>query len=593
MAELLSRTPKLPRKGRYTMGELVEIAARVNGCEEAALARSSIARIGASFELNGVTVQSGRFAVQGRVCVGCLRQDAAAAAARSRAWAPYLRDWWQVAQLGSCPKHRLGLLGVCPGCSSPLDLRRPLAGRCRCGEDLLAAVCTSLPPEQVEADAYLLGRLGKWHGRAVPLADGLSFGSAAGLALNIGGSLDPNLGFNRTWRPGVDRSRYGSIGLQILEEGWDAFDRALGEIWSIATAVRVRRRLVGTYGRLQHWLNFEKASDLEPFRTRLLQHAARHAAVSGSTRIFGVPLERAERMTMDAARVVVGKHPGPIYSVLKALGMADQATGTNRSDLILVSAVERVKKEFEELVDSAEAEAMLGSTRQQLRRFTAAEMIRQFCKGLGPTSTAYYRRVSVDRLASALMDGLLMVDNIPVGMIRLETANNLLKLERDAVFKAAFEGRLRLGALLVGTDGRRSVRNVLVKREDLRTLVEGTGQRRYSYAEAGSVLGISRLTVGKLVTLVAPSRKPGRLLHEEIRAMRERFVTRSEIVAAWPHRLRGVGVTKALANRGVHPVFDNLLINRVFYRADIVAALGSMPAKPFRDPLGTAEQRSC
>lgn len=412
MNELFSWTPNLPRKGRYAMCDLVSIAARINECDEAVLARSSVARIGASFELDGMTVLSGRFAVQGRVCVGCLRQDAAAAPARSRAWAPYLRGWWQVAQIGSCPEHRLGLLGVCPGCSSPLDLRRPLAGRCGCGEDLPAVECARLSPEIVELDAYLLGRLGRWSAHAVPLVDSLSFGSAAGVALNVGGSLDPGLRFNRTWRPGADRWRYGSIGLGVLEEGWDAFDRELGEIRSIATADRASGKLAGTYGRLQHWLNLEEAPDLEPFRARLLEHAARHAAVAGSTRIFGVALEKAERMTMDVARLVVGRHPGPIYAVLNALGMADQATGAGRADVIAMSAVERVRSEFELLVDSAEAEAILGCTRRQLRRFAAAGTVQLFCRGPG-TSTAYYRRASVERLASLLMGGLPVIEEAP------------------------------------------------------------------------------------------------------------------------------------------------------------------------------------
>ena len=573
MSELLSRTPNLRSKGRFTMGELVLIASRINGCDEAALACSSIARIGASFELEGETVLSGRFAVQGRVCVGCLRQDAATAPARARRWAPYLRDWWQVAQIGGCPEHRMILLGVCPGCSEAFDLRRPLAAQCRCGQDLLASAEADVSPGFAEADAYLLGRLGRWPARSVPLLDGLSFGSAAGLMLNIGGSLDPELRFNRTWNAGDDRSRYGSVGLRILEEGWEAFDRALGEMREIATAGRRRSgRLVGTYGRLQHWLNLEKAPDLEPFRARLLAYAAANAPVASNTRIFGARLENAERMTMNAAAAVVGRHSGPIYAVLKALGMEDQATGGGRADLIEVAAVERVRREFALIVDSAEAELILGCTRSQLHRFARSRIVLKFCDGAGK-STAFYVRDSVERVASVLMDGLATVTAVPPGMVLLEKANHLARLGKDAAVKAALKGEIRPRALLASADGQRSIRNVLINHDDLRQLARRSGSPGYTFTEAARVLRMSRFSVGKVMGIIAPGRDRGRLSAEDVRAIRERFVTVREIAAAHPSLRSRAG----LARVGIRPVLDDAQVNPIFDRQTVAAVLGAIP----------------
>ena len=577
MSELLSRTPNLPSKGRYTMSELVSIASRVNGCDEVALARSSIARIGSSFELEGVSVLSGRFAVQGRVCVGCLLQDAAAAPARARRWAPYLRDWWQVAQIGGCPEHNMILLGICPGCSEPFDLRRPLAARCCCGQDLLASAKADLSPEHVEADAYLLGRLGRWTARSVPLLDGLSFGSAAGLMLNIGGSLDPELSFNRTWNVGCDRSRYGSVGHRVLEQGWEAFDRALGEMREIATAGRRHSgRLVGTYGRLQYWLNVEKAPDLEPFRSRLLAYAAANAPVAASTRIFGVRLENAERMTMNAAAKLVGRQPGPIYAVLKALGMEHQATGRSRADLITAAAVDRVRREFAQIVDSADAQAILGCTRDQLHRFARSGIVRKFCDGTA-TSTGYYRRSSVERVASILMDGLATVTAVPDDMVLLENANRLARLGKDAALRAALNGEIRPRALLAGSEGGRCIRNVLINRDDLRQLARRSGSPGYTLAEAARVLRMSRLTVGKAMGVIAPGQGRRRLSARDIRAIRERFATVREIAAASPDLRSRAGMTAALAARGIRPVLDDAWVNPIFDRQVVGAVLGAIP----------------
>lgn len=191
---------------------------------------------------------------------------------------------------------------------------------------------------------------------------------------------------------------------------------------------------------------------------------------------------------MDAARAVVGRHSGPIYAVLKALGMENQATGYGRADLVAVSAVERVRRQFALLVDSAEAEGILGCTRAQLRRCAQSGIIRLFCRGLATSAPAYYRRDGVERLASVLMDGRPVVDAVPSTMIRLEAAYQLVRLKTDAALRAASEGRIKPRALLVVADGLRSIRNVLVDRDDLRGVAENSRPRRYSCVEAAHVL---------------------------------------------------------------------------------------------------------
>lgn len=68
--------------------------------------------------------------------------------------------------------------------------------------------------------------------------------------------------------------------------------------------------------------------------------------------------------------------------------------------------------------------------------------------------------------------------------------------------------------------------------------------------------------------------------------MRERFVTQREIVAGWPDLRLGVGVTAALASRGVYPVIDSRWVNPIFDRAAVEVALGAMPARHLRERRG-------
>src|SRR5690606_7291614 len=124
------------------------------------------------------------------------------------------------------------------------------------------------------ADAYLLGRLGRAPGVAVELLDGLSFRSAAGLMLHLGWALERGASLPRSWNPGPLRSRYASIGLEWLERGWPGFDQALTRILEHSLSWK-SRRVIGTYSRLTTWLNRAPA-DLEPFRARVVAHAAAH-----------------------------------------------------------------------------------------------------------------------------------------------------------------------------------------------------------------------------------------------------------------------------------------------------------------------------
>ncbi len=272
--ELLSHVPNLQRGGRLTLDRAPKLAARLIGCEEEALARSTVFISGSSFILEGERVNSGRSDRRGRVCIDCLKADFQCASPGQEAWSPFLRDWWQVAQIGACPTHLLPLIQTCPQCGDGFDVSRSSAAKCRCGFDILSMSVPRLAAEEVALDIYLLGRLCRGEAVEVPLLDNLSFASAAGLALAIGGALDPALPWSRSWNPGLALSQYGSQGFSSLVAGWEGFDAALSIINNNSSkAYKKSRKIIGYYGRLQHWLGImAPAAELQPFRDRMIAH---------------------------------------------------------------------------------------------------------------------------------------------------------------------------------------------------------------------------------------------------------------------------------------------------------------------------------
>lgn len=587
MDALLSATPGLPRRGRYIMSELVSIAARINDCDEEELAASSVARVGACFELAGQSVLSGRLAIQGRVCVGCLRDDVAAAPPWTAEWAPFLRDWWQVAQIASCPIHLLPLVGSCDACRQPLDMRRPRAGRCRCGADLLAAVPAALPAKDVVADAYLLGRLERGPRIEIPLLDMLGFGSAAGLALNLGVSLDPSVPFNRTWNPGWHRARHASRGVDVLSGGWDAVDAALSVVRRISSEDRRTYKLVGRYGRLQHWLGFDDAGDLEPFRARLMDHARRHGAITGSTILFGERAPEGEWTTMDAARAIVGRHPGPISRMAGALGLSDQVTGSGRDDLIATRVVAQVKAAFERSIDSAEVKALLGCDKDQLSRYVSASIIHEFCPG-GPTSSAFYERKEIERVAGRLLGGVPIVRAVPPGMMALTNANVAGRLGSQGVTRAIVDGRIQPLAVLVEDGGLRSVHNILVSRADVARMRREGGDQTFSVTEAGRLLRVHRVALGRLLPLLG-LQNGRRLTADEVRGIRRRFASLREIAAARPDLGVYREIVASLRAGSILPILEGPWIPPLFERDAVERLIGPVPEELLPAELLTEE----
>ncbi len=179
----------------------------------------------------------------------------------------------------------------------------------------------------------------------------------------------------------------------------------------------------------------------------------------------------------------------------------------------------------------------------------------------------------------------------PPGMVLLEDANRLVRLEEDGVLKAALRGDLRPQALLANSGGRRSIRKVLINRDDLRRLADGPGSRGYTHGEAAMVLRMSRFTVGKLMGIIAPCRRRGRLSADDVRAIRNRFVTPREIAAARPELRSRAGFTAELATRGVRPALDDRGVNPLFDREAVGAVLGAIPIEALPSDF-EAEQRS-
>ncbi|MDE2442145.1 MAG: TniQ family protein [Betaproteobacteria bacterium] len=104
-----------------------------------------------------------------RYCPHCLDEDLTAANGQEPdGSAAYLRGWWRMNLIYACPVHRCAMKNNCPGCGLRVPTGSLPLYRCACGFDLRKAATVQLSGDELEGNAYLLGRLGL--GERIPSA---------------------------------------------------------------------------------------------------------------------------------------------------------------------------------------------------------------------------------------------------------------------------------------------------------------------------------------------------------------------------------------------------------------------------------------
>lgn len=169
---------------------------------------------------------------------------------------PYMRNWWSLPQVASCPTHGCAIVVRCHECGGRL-LHRLNGATCgRCGVELRQA-----PVQWADASAssYLVGRLSSVGGRSHPLLDGLTWSTAAAAIRKLGRiALATPIGQRRQRLGNVDRARIDSAGLALLDDWPNGFVQLVADLRE--------NRKSPQFKRLLSWLG-RSAPDPDPFRS--------------------------------------------------------------------------------------------------------------------------------------------------------------------------------------------------------------------------------------------------------------------------------------------------------------------------------------
>lgn len=572
--DLICHVPNLPLRTLYAMEQYVEIAAALNDVCPRRLAEHSPVRVGSVLRFGDRTVLSGRGAVQGRVCLDCLEDDVTGRPGDIEI-RPYLRDWWQVAHISSCPWHLTRLIGICPECNEHLNMRRARVAFCSCGHDLRTGLRERDAAETAMADRYLLGRLGRAPPESVELLDPLSFDDASGMMLAVGVAATDGLRPGRSWNPGSDRGLLASRGLRILRRGWPAFDDLLSKVLGGASR---RAQSLGPYGYLQRWLTIESAKELEPFRARILKHAAEHRAFTPCRPMLRAQLAETKWITMLSAQRIVGRSAGLLHKALIELDMTDHATGSCREAAITRQATERLVAFFGDALIAPEARKYLGLSREGLDILRNQGLLSP-CLSNQETSGAFYRISDLDHLAALLYGSASVVEEAPSDMISMPRANRLLRLGMCASLKALGGGQLRAGVVVRDPTSRWHLNGLHIAKCDVLQLL-ASSRGGVTRGELAKALSTHRLAIGKLRVSLGYRWPRGIVPIEDARSLQHLLVSAAEISRMYPGLGSPAAVAATLVKGSIRPVVREPGGPEVYFRREAEALVGELPVTP-------------
>lgn len=246
-----------------------------------------------------------------RFCAGCIQSDLAEGRqiGSSPKQCAYVRNWWNVMLVRTCPQHLLLLSDACLHCRSPIgDLSWPMELCPTCSRQVLPDPTHMVPESSVEADRYLLGRLGVMETMSVPFLDALPLSDASELIWRLGlarialeGSALP-----LSKRSASITAHAASIGLGICRRGADGIRDLFGEMLderpkgSISEPSHV-------YGSLYVWLSRPDdhvdgvKGHVALLRTMLRDHAMSEVPMMTDDDLFGEKASGSRYTTVRAA----------------------------------------------------------------------------------------------------------------------------------------------------------------------------------------------------------------------------------------------------------------------------------------------------
>lgn len=260
-----------------------------------------------------------------RGCPECLRADLADPDGGPAVQRPYVRAWWYLRDVYTCPTHLCALVEVAvagrivpPDRSDGVRLTAYWGGLCE-------AETTSVPKADTLADAYVLGRLGAMRRAEIPFLDDAPLGEASAV-LNWIGELVVS-GTKASYVRKLPFERAAALRSRGLEACLDWPHGLNGVLRSLQErAPPTVRGLKGRFGRYYSRLYDDRGARGDQEIRAVLRDAMRtyiveHVPLDLGETVFRDGVEAGRRITVGHAAKVMGISPKEMLARARAEGL--------------------------------------------------------------------------------------------------------------------------------------------------------------------------------------------------------------------------------------------------------------------------------
>ncbi|MCD1645401.1 TniQ family protein [Aurantimonas coralicida] len=262
-----------------------------------------------------------------RACPRCIGSDLRYGSG-PRAFRPYVRAWWCLRDVQTCPIHLCALARV----HTQQDGAEPLPFWKAC-EGIDSA---PVPASDVEADRYVLGRLGAMPELTHPILDGLPLGEASALLSWLGelanGTEPTDI---RSMSPG-DAARFRSKGLELAGEWPGRIHARLLEL--LHGRPQAARGFKGIYGRFYSRLyddrsNRDSHTGREILKDVFEAHALEAYPFGPNETLFRKQPKQSLRVNMVHAAQICGVERRAMGALIYAFGIRTTADRIRREGI--------------------------------------------------------------------------------------------------------------------------------------------------------------------------------------------------------------------------------------------------------------------
>jgi hypothetical protein len=214
-----------------------------------------------------------------RICPDCLREDL------DRAGHPdfraHIRSWWNLTSIRVCPFHCAKMLDRDPATGKPID-PWTCDVRFAAGEDCdFAKLRTGVRIDEVDAESYILGRLGFMPCTKVELLDSLPLHKALRLMDHAGAAILGGADGRTSQGGSIDPRAALGEGFRICAEGANGFVRLMDGLTASAGYGEEDFAPRTTFGIFYNWLVHKRSQDrdFDAIRGVISEHVARGAPI--------------------------------------------------------------------------------------------------------------------------------------------------------------------------------------------------------------------------------------------------------------------------------------------------------------------------